>query len=66
MECNGWKIQIFTTAVKTLNETENSTGFLVTIIILFSRISLCKSNGTQVYETFPFGDVTSALLCLFF
>jgi hypothetical protein len=38
-------------------------GFLVTIIILFSRITFAKSNGTQVYETFPFGDyVTSATL----
>jgi hypothetical protein len=61
MECNGWKIQIFTTAVKTLNETENSTRFLVTIIILFSRISLSQKATEQVYETFPFGDyVTSA------
>jgi hypothetical protein len=51
---NGWKIQIFTTAVKTLNETENSTrisGYNHNIV--FKNITLQKSNGTQVYETFP-------------
>jgi hypothetical protein len=56
------KIQIFTTAVKTLNETENSTrisGYNHNIV--FKNITFAKSNGTQVYETFPFGDyVTSA------
>jgi hypothetical protein len=56
------KIQIFTTAVKTLNTTENSTritGYNHNIV--FKNVTFAKSNGTQVYETFPFGDyVTSA------
>lgn len=51
------KIQIFTTAIKTLNTTENSTritGYNHNIV--FKNITFAKSNGTQVYETFPFGD----------
>jgi hypothetical protein len=56
------KIQLFTTAIKTLNTTENSTritGFNHNIV--FKNITFAKNNGTQVYETFPFGDyVTSA------
>jgi hypothetical protein len=56
------KIQIFTTAVKTVNATDNSTrisGYNHNII--FKNITFAKSSGTQVYETFPFGDyVTSA------
>jgi hypothetical protein len=56
------KIQIFTTAVKTVNTTDNSTrisGYNHNII--FKNITFAKSSGTQVYETFPFGDyVTSA------
>jgi hypothetical protein len=56
------KIAIFTTAVKTTNTTDNSTritGYNHNIV--FKNITFAKSNGTQVYETFPFGDyVTSA------
>lgn len=56
------KIQLFTTAIKTLNTTENSTritGYNHNIV--FKNITFAKNNGTQVYETFPFGDyVTSA------
>jgi hypothetical protein len=56
------KIQIITTAVKTTNSTENSTritGYNHNIV--FKNITFAKNNGTQVYETFPFGNyVTSA------
>jgi hypothetical protein len=56
------KIQIFTTAIKTVNATDNSTrisGYNHNII--FKNITFAKSSGTQVYETFPFGNyVTSA------
>ena len=51
------KIQIITTAVKTTNPTENSTritGYNHNIV--FKNITFDKGNGTQVYETFPFGD----------
>lgn len=51
------KIQIITTAVKTTNDTENSTritGYNHNIV--FKNITFDKGNGTQVYETFPFGD----------
>lgn len=50
-------IQIITTAVKTTNATDNSTritGYNHNIV--FKNITFAKSNGTQVYETFPFGD----------
>lgn len=56
------KIQIITTAVKTTNTTENSTritGYNHNIV--FKNITFAKNSGTQVYETFPFGDyVTDA------
>jgi hypothetical protein len=56
------KIQIITTAVKTTNTTENSTrisGYNHNIV--FKNITFAKTNGTQVYETFPFGDyITSS------
>jgi hypothetical protein len=56
------KIQIITTAVKTTNGTDNSTritGYNHNIV--FKNITFAKNNGTQVYETFPFGNyVTSA------
>jgi PBP1b-binding outer membrane lipoprotein LpoB len=51
------KIQIITTAVKTTNTTENSTrisGYNHNIV--FKNITFAKTNGTQAYETFPFGD----------
>jgi hypothetical protein len=35
--------------------------------IVFKNITFAKSNGTQVYETFPFGDyVTSATFAFSF
>ena len=56
------KIEIFTTAVKVTNATDNSTkitGYNHNIV--FKNITFAKSSGTQVYETFAFGDyVTSA------
>jgi hypothetical protein len=56
------KIQIITTPVKTTNTTENSTritGYNHNIV--FKNITFAKTNGNQVYETFPFGDyITTA------
>ncbi len=56
------KIQIITTALKSTNDTENSTritGYNHNIV--FKNITFAKNSGTQVYETFPFGDyVTTA------
>lgn len=51
------KIQIITTTIKSTNATENSTritGYNHNIV--FKNITFDKTNGTQVYETFPFGD----------
>ncbi|EIA07791.1 hypothetical protein [Flavobacterium frigoris] len=62
-------IQILTTAIKTTNTTDNSTritGYNHNIV--FKNITFAKSTGTQVYETFPFGDyvtTTTALPFLF-
>jgi hypothetical protein len=57
------KVNIKTTAIKSVNTTENSsriTGYNHNIF--FKNITFVKSNGTQVYETFPFGDyVTTAV-----
>lgn len=53
----GGTIQIITTAIKTTNTTDNSTrisGYNHNIV--FKNITFTKANGTQVYETFPFGD----------
>ena len=53
----GGKIVINTTAVKTINDADNSskiTGYNHNIT--FKNITFSKSNGTQVYETFTFGD----------
>lgn len=50
-------IQITTTAIKKTDITNNSTkitGYNHNIV--FKNIAFTKSNGTQVYETFPFGD----------
>jgi hypothetical protein len=61
MECNGWKNTNIHHGSKTLNETENSTRISGYNHNIFKNITFAKSNGTQVYETFPFGDyVTSA------
>lgn len=59
------KIQLFTTAIKTLNTTENSTritGYNHNIV--FKNITFAKNNGTQVYETFPFGDYVTSTTTL--
>jgi hypothetical protein len=59
------KIQIFTTAVKTVNATDNSTrisGYNHNII--FKNITFAKSSGTQVYETFAFGDYVTSVTAL--
>lgn len=53
----GGKIVISTTATKQSNATDNSTkitGYNHNII--FKNITFDKGNGTQVYETFVFGD----------
>ena len=51
------KIQINTTAVKTVNTTDNSTKITgYNHNITFKNITFVRSNGTQVYETFPFGN----------
>ncbi|QKJ64120.1 hypothetical protein [Flavobacterium sp. M31R6] len=57
-EASSGIIQITTTAVKKLNETDNSTritGYNNNIIL--QNITFAKPDGTtQFYETFPFGD----------
>jgi hypothetical protein len=58
----GGTIQIYTTAVKTTNTTTNSTkitGYNHNII--FKNITFSKTNGTQVYENFSFGNFTSTI-----
>jgi hypothetical protein len=55
------KIQIVTTAIKTTDATTNSTkitGYNHNIV--FKNVTFAKANGTQVYETFPFGDYTTS------
>ena len=61
------KIQITTTAIKTTNATTGKT----TIIgynhnIVFKNITFAKQNGTQIYETFAFGDYTRTITPLVF
>lgn len=54
------KIEITTTTIKSTNTAENSTritGYNHSII--FKNITFEKTNGTQVYETFPFGDYSN-------
>jgi hypothetical protein len=54
---SGGKIVINTTAIKTTNTTDNSTKITgYNHNITFKNITFVKSSGTQVYETFPFGD----------
>lgn len=53
----GGNIVINTTAVKTTNEKDNSTKITgYNHNITFKNITFDKGNGTQVYETFAFGD----------
>ncbi len=54
-------IEITTTAIKTTNASENSTritGYNHNIV--FKNITFDKGNGTQVYETFAFGNYVSS------
>lgn len=55
-------IQIITSAVKNTDATTGRTkitGYNHNVV--FKNITFAKNNGTQVYETFPFGDyVTTA------
>lgn len=54
------KIQIITTTIKSTDPTNNSTritGYNHNIV--FKNITFDKAIGTQVYETFPFGDYTT-------
>lgn len=60
-------IQIVTTAVKTTNETTNATrisGYNHNIVL--KNVTFAKANGTQVYETFPFGDYSTSATNLAF
>lgn len=64
---SGGKIQIFTTAIKESNTTDNSTkitGYNHSIV--FKNITFDKNNGTQVYETFPFGEYITKVKSLDF
>ena len=59
------KIRIVTTAIKTTDETTNRTkitGYNHNIVL--KNITFAKSIGTQVYETFPFGDYTTSATSL--
>lgn len=55
-------IRIVTTPIKTLNETNNSTritGYNHNIVLI--DVTFAKEVGTQVYETFPFGNYTTSV-----
>ncbi len=59
------KIQIVTTAAKTTNETTGATkinGYNHNITL--KNVTFSKANGTQVYETFPFGDYKTNITAL--
>lgn len=59
------KIQITTTSIKSTNTVDNSTritGYNHNII--FKNITFDRNNGTQVYETFPFGDYKTSATSL--
>lgn len=56
------KIQITTTAIKSTNASTGRTsitGYNHTIV--FKNITFAKKNGTQVYETFAFGDYSRTI-----
>jgi hypothetical protein len=56
------KIQITTTAIKTLNTATGQTsitGYNHNIVL--KNITFAKQNGTQVYETFAFGDYSRSI-----
>lgn len=55
------KIQIITTTIKTIDATNNSTRIAgYNHNITFKNITFDKATGPQTYETFPFGDYTTA------
>ncbi|MGM8361740.1 hypothetical protein ACSV4D_07495 [Flavobacterium sp. ARAG 55.4] len=59
------KIRIVTTADKSTDETNNSTkitGYNYNIVL--KNVTFAKSNGTQVYETFPFGNYKISITTL--
>lgn len=61
----GGTIQIYTSAVKTTNTTTNSTkitGYNHNIV--FKNITFSKTNGTQVYENFTFGNYVTTITSL--
>ncbi len=61
------KIQIITTAIKTTNTNTGRTsitGYNHNIIL--KNITFTKKNGTQVYETFVFGDYSRTITPLLF
>jgi hypothetical protein len=56
------KIEIITTAIKSINTTDNSsriTGYNHNIS--FRNITFARNSGNQVYETFPFGDYKTTI-----
>jgi hypothetical protein len=56
------KIQITTTAIKTTNTTNGQTSITgYNHNIVFKNITFAKQNGTQVYETFAFGDYSRTI-----
>ena len=59
------QIVVTTSAIKVANTTANSTkitGFKHNIVL--KNVTFAKSNGNQVYETFPFGDFETAATTL--
>jgi hypothetical protein len=60
-------IQITSTAIKTTNTTTNATRITgYKYYIVFKNITFQKPNGTQVYESFVFGNYTKSFSPLAF
>ena len=56
------KIQITTTAIKTTNTATGQTSITgYNHNIVFKNITFAKQSGTQVYETFTFGDYNRSI-----
>ena len=56
------KIYITTTAIKTTNTATGQTSITgYNHNIVFKNITFAKQNGTQVYETFAFGDYSRSI-----
>ncbi len=56
------KIQITTIAIKSTNATTGQTSITgYNHSIVFKNITFAKQNGTQVYETFAFGDYNRSI-----